>query len=545
MVSRTLIPQLSRLSVRPHKAIQVGADVICPNPFVLRPAFAALCVAMAYYGGTKIGFALTPSHDPIATFWPPNAILLAVLLLSPRRMWWILLLAVLPAHLLVQLQTGVPLLTSLGWFAGNTGEALLGAVLISRFEKRGLLFDSIRGVIIFLVFGVLIAPLTTSFLDAAVVVVTGWGNHYWQLWLSRLFSNMLAELTLVPTIVVMASGGIARFQKATLARYAEACLLIIGTLLVSTLVFGGEQAARNSIPALIYTPLPFLLWASVRFGPGGLGASLFVVAMLSVWNAMHGRGPFTSDSLADNVISLQTFLCVITVPLMLLAAIVTERRRSEESLINLSGKLIGAQEQERRRIGRELHDDIGQRLTALAIELHQFRGELMLNAPPRVDKLCAQVSEICTAIREVSHGLYSSQLEYLGLGPAIRYLCQDTRLETSRQIKFLENNLPSHLPSEISLCLYRVAQEGLHNIARHSHAQSAAIELKAHNGSLFLEIADDGVGFTPGQRLGSGLGLDSMRERLRSVGGGLEITSAPRRGTRIEAWVPLKNGSRS
>ncbi len=529
---------------RPHDEGKLDEAVTGRNNRVFRIALTAFGLAIGYYGGTIIGFALTPSNQPIATFWPPNAILLAVLLLNRRRVWWIFVLAVLPVHLFVQLRSGVPLLTSIGWFAGNAGEALLGALLITRFEKVELLFKTIRGVIVFLIFGVLAAPLITSFLDAAVVVVTGMGSQYWHFWLSRLFSNMLAELTLVPTIVVISLRGVSWPMKRNPARYAEACLLIVGTVLISTLVFGGEQAARNSIPALIYTPLPFLLWASVRFGPGGLGASLFVVATFSVWNAMHGRGPFTSDSLADNVIALQTFLCVITVPLMLLAAIITERRRSEVSLMNLSGKLIDAQEQERRRIGRELHDDIGQRLTALAIELHQFRGELMLNAPPRVDKLCSQVSEICTAIREVSHGLYSSQLEYLGLGPAIRYLCQDTRLETSRQIKFLEYNLPSHLPSEISLCLYRVAQEALQNIARHSHAQSAAIELKAQNGSLFLEIADDGVGFTPAQRLGSGLGLDSMRERLRSVGGGLEITSAPRRGTRIEAWVPLKNGSR-
>jgi signal transduction histidine kinase len=504
-----------------------------------RATMAALCVAVSYYTGTRIGFALTPSNAPIATFWPPNAILLAVLLLSPPRMWWMLVLAVLPAHLLIQLRSGVPLLTSIGWFAGNTGEALVGALLISRFERKGLLFESTRGVVIFLVFGVLVAPLVTSFLDAAAVVATGFGSQYWQLWLSRLFSNMLSELTLVPTIVVIASYGITRLRKATLPRYAEAGMLIIGTVLVSILIFGGERTPRNSIPVLIYTPLPFLLWASVRFGPGGLGASLLVVALLSIWNAMHGRGPFTSDSLADNVISLQVFLCVITVPLMLLAAIVTERRRSEESLINLSARLIDAQEQERRRIGRELHDDIGQRLSALAIDLHQLRRELMSSATPRVDKLCSQTSEICDAIREVSHGLYSSQLEYLGLAPALRYLCQDTLLETSRQVEFMEKGLPSLLPSEISLCVYRVAQEALRNIARHSHARTASIELKTHNGILLLHISDDGVGFTPGQRLGSGLGLNSMRERLRSVGGRFEITSAPKRGTRIEAWVPL------
>jgi integral membrane sensor domain MASE1 len=175
---------------------------------VLRTTTFAILTSAGYYLFTKIGFALTPVRSPISTLWPPNAMLLASLLLAPRAVWKFLLLAGLPAHLLVQFQAGVSLATSLGWFGGNVGEAIIGATLIRHFSRSEELFESLRGVIIFLICGALIAPLSTSFEDAAVVLATGRGNAYWELWTARLFSNMLAELTLVPAIVVVGVKGI-------------------------------------------------------------------------------------------------------------------------------------------------------------------------------------------------------------------------------------------------------------------------------------------------------------------------------------------------
>ena len=172
-----------------------------------RPAINAVLVAAGYYLGTRIGFALTPQPQPIATFWPPNAVLLAAFLLAPRRTWGIILLAVFPAHLLIQLPAGIPLVTACGWFVSNSAEALLGAACIRRFKEPGELFEDVPGVLIFLAFGVVLAPLASSFVDAAVVVTTGFGNGYWKLWTARLFSNMLAELTIAPTIVVLVLSG--------------------------------------------------------------------------------------------------------------------------------------------------------------------------------------------------------------------------------------------------------------------------------------------------------------------------------------------------
>ena len=142
----------------------------------LRLTLACVTVAVAYYIGAKVGFILTPTGDPVSTLWPPNAILLGALLLAPTQAWPILVLAALPAHLAVELGSGVPLGMVLSWFVSNSAEALIGAVVVRRFIERPVQFDTFRRVAIFVVGAALIAPFTTSFLDAAFVQWNAWGT---------------------------------------------------------------------------------------------------------------------------------------------------------------------------------------------------------------------------------------------------------------------------------------------------------------------------------------------------------------------------------
>lgn len=263
----------------------------------LRNLRGPLLVAISYYVGTKIGFLFTPANSAISTFWPPNALLLAAFLISPRRMWWGFMLAVLPAHLFAQLPTGVPLERALGWYVGNTGEALLGALCITHFRKQERLFSSVRGVIIFLTFGVFGAPLITSFLDAAVVRLTGFSDHYWMLWITRLSSNTVANITVVPTILFFWRNGKSWFEKRTLRRWVEAGTLGLGLTLFSVLIFHKESTAGDPISTLtLFAPLTFLFWAAVRFGSGAYSFSMLLVAVIASWNAIHGRGLLTNNS---------------------------------------------------------------------------------------------------------------------------------------------------------------------------------------------------------------------------------------------------------
>jgi len=302
----------------------------------VRLAFTALAVGVAYYVGAKVGFALTPKLQPVSTLWPPNAILLGALLLAPVRWWPVVLLAAFPAHLAVELRSGVPLSMVLSWFVSNCTEALIGAAGVRWFIKRPVEFDSFRRVGIFVVWAALIAPFASSFLDAAFVTWNGWGNaSYWEVWRVRFFSNILAILTLVPAIVTWGNSGIAALRSISPRRALEASALAAGLLVVCTVVFTRPALGVHVTPALLYAPLPFLLWAAVRFGPAGASASLLIFAVLSVWGAIHGQGPFVGHTIAENVLSLQLFLIVTYIPLMALTAVIRERSRAEEkALVN-------------------------------------------------------------------------------------------------------------------------------------------------------------------------------------------------------------------
>ena len=305
--------------------------------------------------------------------------------------------------------------TALGWFLTNSGEALIGVYCITRFNGSSKRFDSVRGVLIFVVFGVLFAPLATSFLDASAVVLTGWGRHVWPLGMERFWTNALAELTIVPMIVLGSARGIAWIRETSRARLCEAVLLAVGTALVAFLVFGFENWSPASTPALLYVPLPLLLWAAARFGLGGLSVSVLSTALISNWYTIHGRAPFPDASMAQNVISLQILFCMVVVPLMFLSAVMKEARRTQESLCKMSASLIEAQEQERHRIARELHDDLGQELALAKVMLDAAREGSEDSFSARLTEVSDQLSAISTRAREISHGLYPTQLEYLGL----------------------------------------------------------------------------------------------------------------------------------
>src|SRR6516165_2402151 len=486
-------------------------------------AMTALLVGISYYVGTRIGFAWTPAGQPNSTFWPPNAILLAALLLTRRKEWWTLLVAVLAAHMVAQLQVGVPLWTAGGWFITNSSEALIGAYCITQFTDSARRLDSVRGVFVFLAFGVLLAPLATSFLDAFAVVITGWGRGYWPLSLERFSTNALAQLTIVPPIVLWRTNTISWIWRSSVGRRGEAALLAIGTVLVAVVVFGLKAGSPATTPALLYVPLPFLLWAAARFGLGGLSASLLSLALISTWYTMHGREPFPNASMSQNILSLQILFCVAAVPLMFLSAVMSEARRAQELLRRTSDGLIKAQEQERHRIARELHDGLEQALALAKVTLDGLIEESGESLKPDLTDLSTQISGISNTAHEISHGLYPTQLEYLGLAKSIKRLCDELRKGQNISIDLAIDNLPERLQPSISLSLYRVAQETVHNIVTHSQAKKVQVELGANDKRITLRIIDDGVGFDPSLEAG-GLGLESMRQRVRAVGGFIDIS---------------------
>jgi PAS domain S-box-containing protein len=228
---------------------------------------------------------------------------------------------------------------------------------------------------------------------------------------------------------------------------------------------------------------------------------------------------------------------------------ITHRKLAEAALAGISRKLIEAQEHERTRIARELHDDIGQRLALLAIELQQLPEgfpDLPDKVSDRVTELWKQTSEIATDLQSISHELHSSKLQYLGVTAAIRGFCKEFGEQQKVEINFTSHDLPMPLSPDISLCLFRVLQEALHNSAKHSGVRHFEVRLWGTADEIHLTVSDSGIGFDrEATKVGRGLGLTSMEERLKLVNGTLSIDSQPKGGTTIHACVPLSSGSGS
>jgi PAS domain S-box-containing protein len=227
-----------------------------------------------------------------------------------------------------------------------------------------------------------------------------------------------------------------------------------------------------------------------------------------------------------------------------MVADVSERKRAEEMLSSLSQKLIEAQERERIRIARELHDDINQRMALLAVNLHVLSQKPPASAAElrrSISKESEMVTELVRDVEALSHRLHSSKLEYLGLAVAGASFCQKLSEHQKVKIDFHSDGIPRDLPQEVSLCLFRIMQEALQNGIKHSGAQRFEVHLSRERNTIRLSVRDSGIGFDLDAAIkGRGVGLSSMQERAKLIGGELLIESRPQHGTTIQVRAPLR-----
>ena len=225
---------------------------------------------------------------------------------------------------------------------------------------------------------------------------------------------------------------------------------------------------------------------------------------------------------------------------------ISAQKQAEEDLRRLSGQLISAQEEERKRLARDLHDHVSQTLTLLTVELEQLNRDDE-TTPTQHDVLTVmrnQLRNLSSDLHGLSHQLHPSKLKHLGLVSAMRAMCREIE-RAGIIVKFSDHEVPRQLPDDISLTLYRVMQEGLQNISKHSGVNSAEAELMKRSACLTFRLRDQGKGFDLQKiKSGEGLGLSSMRERLNAVKGTFVINSSPGHGTLLEASVPLPQEER-
>ena len=757
----------------------------------LRLVILACLVAALSFLAARLGGALILRPQMVSPLWLGNVLLASMLLLAPRKIWPVVLIAGLAGFLLYDLQAGGPIL-SIAWLILSNALEILVAVLFLNTSFNGTpRLNSVKALVKYSFYAVFLAPFIGAFLGALSTT-----NNYWASWKMAFFSEALGFLTLMPAILGWA-GAIRNWSQKPRGYYIEAIALIVALGVFGRLAFAAP--GNSGPPILFYSLVPLLLWCTLRFGSTGVSTSMVAIAFVSIWGAVHGRGPFTEQGGITDVLSLQLFVFFMAAPFMALAVLVEERseaeqasrqreaklneaqrlaklgswqwdphvdavtwseeiyriagldpnssgvdyrnhaklytaeswlrlrhaveealttakpceldlemvhvdgttrwviargevesdaagrvirirgtvqditerklakeelRKSEERLSlavhagrmyafewdattdvitrsaqsldildwlpyptrdtrrefaarihpedreayvglearltpenptykssyrvlrpggsvlwleangravfddrgkiqsmiglvadvtdrklaedvlsSLSSRLIDAQEQECARIARELHDDLSQRMALLQIGLGRFEQnmpDLSSRARQELRDIAEVGAEVSCALHSLSHQLHPSKLELLGLAAALEGYCREFSGHYNRKVQFFHHDIPRQVPKDVTICLFRIMQEALRNVVKHSRATEAKVELTGRDDRIDLCISDFGVGFDPKSANGNtGLGLISMRERLRLVRGHLSIESRPSYGTQIHVRVPF------
>jgi signal transduction histidine kinase len=488
----------------------------------------------------------------VSTVWVPGGLLLAIALLTEPGRWPVVLTTGAAAtSLLFVVVRLVPLpgAVLLGLLAALQTAALAAVV---RVVLRPIALATLREFLTYLIVVVLGGAGVASIL----FLVGVWGMSIrpptFLVWRTFAIAAVLGYLLVTPTVVLLVRDARSIATWSTRLRL-EAGFLVLLLALASGLVFTGRASQTPTWTACAMTLPPLLLWAAVRFGALGASASLLLVSVVSTLSANRGLGPFTNQSPGDSTLSLQLFILGTALPLLGLAVVLKEHehlmaalRSTQVRLTGFARELIAAREEEATRIASELHDDVGQRMALVQIGLSRLRQTCAEAGPERVPDILhlqEQASAIARSLREISHQLHPAVLEHVGLTSALQLKCDEVSQATELDIRFVNHGDTSTIPRDVALCLYRVAQEAISNVVRHSGAHRVDLSLGREGSELLLEVTDDGRGFAPSAPDGAtGLGLHSAAERLGSVGGTLAVDSTPGAGTILRAAVPLGKG---
>ena len=322
------------------------------------------------------------------------------------------------------------------------------------------------------------------------------------------------------------------------SRLAAQCLLATVALLLLTVIFY-RLHLNLATASLLYVIVVVLL---SRFGSFASSAVTSLVAVLCLAH-LAPPSSFRVDNPLD-VVAIAAFLITSFVIASLVSRV---RKQAEKALSSVRGKVIEAEERERYRIAHDLHEDIGQRITLLVIEIEQLKADsLNTDLQSRIDALLKENLELLTDVKTLAHELYSPRLEYLDMAGVMNTFCTDFAQKRRVGIDFTSAGSPSVVPRDISLCLFRVLQEALLNGVQHSGTGQFHVQLNGTSDEIHLTVSDCGAGFNlETARTSQGLGLHRMQERLKLVSGGLTVDSQPKRGTTIHARVPLSFGGDS
>ena len=285
----------------------------------------ALLVGFAFYLGCKLGLALATPTDKIATFFPANAIVLAALLLTDQRRWWAYLLVMVLVDITISMEYDLLAHRVVLFSIANFLEALVAAVSLRYLLASPIKFEQISEMLRFFLV-VLVSGSFAACVASAVTFFEAPELSYWSFWRAWFLSDTIGLLIVTPLIILGFQAGLSWLKSVKFNRTLEALGLALCLFIVSYYALGAEAGVTDNFPALLYAPLPFLLWAAIRFNHIGVHLAILVITIFSVSTAANGLGPFTSSSPIENVLSVQFYLIATAVPIMLLSAVLSQHR---------------------------------------------------------------------------------------------------------------------------------------------------------------------------------------------------------------------------
>lgn len=302
-----------------------------------------LLAAALYYLGAEAAFFVGTLSDRIfAPFWPPNIVLFCALLLSPSRQWWLFVLAAFPAHVFAELSVGMGVAQLLVAFATNCAFALIGAVAAQRLLQGPPWFGTLQKACLYVLITVIVTPMLVAVGGAFVPVMSARSaENYWTFWAQWYLSNAVGSVALGPIALFLFGerhGGLfgeRHVSPQIPARVIAECVLLALTLIVVCVVSFESSATaipNNFLPALIYLPLPFVLWAAIRFGSKGASSAILLVTTVLIWRGLNGPILFLAGSAESNVFAIQTFILGLSIPVLLLGAAIDETRHAEQTV---------------------------------------------------------------------------------------------------------------------------------------------------------------------------------------------------------------------
>jgi two-component system, NarL family, sensor histidine kinase FusK len=497
----------------------------------------------------RLGLAVPFTSGNVSPVWPAAGIALASVLLFGYRVWPGIALGAFLANLF----SPIPHIAAAGLAFGNTVAALAGAFMLRRLPSFNTSLSRLIDVLQLIALGALVSPLVS----ATVGVATLFAAHVqaWQAlpmaWVIYWLGDAMGVLLITPLLLTLSSIYAIRRE-----RIAEVATLILLLALTCFVIFNDRLLGELKHDVLAFGVFPFVIWAATRFGMIGSSFALLVIATIATVETALGSGPFAQSSPFQNSALLQVYLAVLAVSGLTLAAVVAEREQTEAErtklihdqahqavlLRDLSGRLLQMQDEERRRIARELHDSAGQTITAIGLNLSVVAASH--NLSPEASKAIADTvalgEELSREIRTMSYLLHPPLLDEAGLESALQWYVsgfgERSKIKVSLQ-------LPPELPrlsSELEISIFRIVQESLTNVYRHSGSPTASVSIRSEREVLRLCIEDAGKGIAARSQPSvpsvseTGVGLRGMQERVAQLGGTLQIESSET-GTRVIA----------